>query len=71
MAYISQLKLRNFKRFDSLDISLRKELNIFVGDNEAGKSTILQAIDIVLSGSKAKVEQYGIEHQGETWQFHK
>ncbi len=62
MAYISRVKLRNFKRFESLDISLREELNIFVGDNEAGKSTILQAIDLVLSGSKSKVEQYGLEH---------
>lgn len=62
MAYISKVKLRNFKRFQEIDIEFNQHLNIFVGDNEAGKSTILQAIDIVLSGSKSKVEQYGLEH---------
>lgn len=37
-------------------------MNILIGDNESGKSSILQAIDIVLSGSRNKVETYGLEN---------
>ena len=37
-------------------------MNIFVGDNATGKSTILQALDIVLSGSITKVMTIGLEN---------
>ena len=36
-------------------------MNIIVGDNEAGKSTILEAIDLVISGNIRKVENIGID----------
>ncbi|WP_417760564.1 AAA family ATPase, partial [Shewanella sp.] len=39
----------------------RLQRNIVVGDNEAGKSTILTAIELVLSGSRSKVESLGVE----------
>jgi len=59
--YITKLKLQNFKRFPALVIPLDKDLNIFVGDNESGKSTLLQAIDIVIRGSRRLVEDVGLE----------
>lgn len=58
---IERLKLFNFKRFETLDIQFNKDLNIFVGDNESGKSTILQAIDIVVRGSRHLIEDIGLE----------
>lgn len=58
---IERLKLLNFKRFESLDIPFDIDLNIFVGDNESGKSSILQAIDIVIRGSRHLVEDIGLE----------
>ena len=61
MKTISKIKIRNFKRFKSLDVSFNKDINILIGDNESGKSTILQAIDFVASGSRYKVEQEGLE----------
>jgi len=36
-------------------------MNILIGDNEAGKSSVLLALDLVLSGSRGKVETLGIE----------
>jgi len=49
--YISKIKIENFKCFKGTFIlSLSDGLNILVGDNEAGKSTILEAIHLVLSG---------------------
>lgn len=37
------------------------ELNILVGGNEAGKSSVLQALNMVLGASRSKVESIGIE----------
>lgn len=36
-------------------------MNIFAGDNEAGKSTVMMAIDRTLSASRSKVEAMGVE----------
>lgn len=61
MKFIEKIKLLNFKRFEAFEFNTRQNRNILVGDNEAGKSTILQAVDIVLSGSRTKVETMGLE----------
>ena len=61
MATITRLVLRNFKRFKTLELEFDPELNILVGGNEAGKSSVLQALDIVLSASRSKVEALGLE----------
>ncbi len=61
MPTIRKLVLKNFKRFRALELDFDPELNILVGGNEAGKSSVLQAIDIVLSASRSKVETLGLE----------
>ena len=49
--YIDKIHIENFKCFEgAFDLNLNKGLNIIVGDNEAGKSTILEAINLALSG---------------------
>lgn len=58
---IQKLKLVNFKRFSSLEIPFDDRLNILVGDNESGKSSILQAIDLVVRGSRHLVEEVGLD----------
>ena len=61
MATIKRLVLKNFKRYKTLELDFDSELNILVGGNEAGKSSVLQAIDLVLSASRSKVETLGLE----------
>ncbi|NOI66539.1 AAA family ATPase [Vibrio sp. 99-8-1] len=61
MVHIVKAKLQNFKKFSNYEIHLDPERNVLIGDNEAGKSTILTAIELVLSGSKSKVESLGVE----------
>ncbi len=41
---IREVVLSNFKRFTSLTVELSSDINIFAGDNEAGKSTVMSAI---------------------------
>lgn len=48
---IEKLVLENYKSFKNrTEIKFNEGLNILVGDNEAGKSTILEAIHLCLSG---------------------
>jgi len=49
--FINKILIENFKCFEGrFSLDLNKGLNILVGDNEAGKSTILEAIHLALSG---------------------
>ena len=61
MPAITKVVLRNFKRFDKLDLLLKPGLNVLLGDNEAGKSSVLLAIDLALSASRSKIESLGVE----------
>lgn len=49
MNYIKTLHIEGFKKFTSLDVGFNEHMNILVGENEAGKSTILDAIKTVLN----------------------
>ena len=49
--HITKIIIENFKCFEGrFPLELNKGLNILVGDNEAGKSTILEAIHLAISG---------------------
>ncbi|MGI2025295.1 ATP-dependent nuclease [Shewanella glacialipiscicola] len=46
---VKSLCLHNFKKFQNQTFDFNEDVNIFVGDNNAGKSTILEALEIVLN----------------------
>lgn len=48
--HVNSVRIRNFKSLQKCDVALNQDLNIFVGDNEAGKSTLLEAVNLVMSG---------------------
>jgi putative ATP-dependent endonuclease of the OLD family len=45
---IERVIVRNYRTLDDLDLEIRPHLNIIVGDNESGKSTLLEAINLAL-----------------------
>ncbi len=49
--HIKSVHIRNFKGYEKFDLDLNENMNILVGDNEAKKSTVLEAINLVLSGT--------------------
>lgn len=48
--HIEKIIIKNFKCFDDFELDLKRGVNIIVGDNEVGKSTILEAIYLALTG---------------------
>ena len=47
--HIKTLRIKGFKKFTDLTVDFNPHVNIIVGENGAGKSTILEAIKIVLN----------------------
>ncbi|MDL2215952.1 AAA family ATPase [Ruminococcaceae bacterium OttesenSCG-928-N02] len=58
---IKKIKFINYKRFCNYTIEPNSRINILAGDNEVGKSSVLEAIDLVSSGNIRKVEAIGID----------
>lgn len=46
--YLSNLKINNFRQFEDFSLALNKGLNLLVGENNAGKSSVIDAVRIVL-----------------------
>lgn len=47
---IEKLKIVNYKIFREITIKMNADVNIFVGDNDAGKTTILESLVMALTG---------------------
>ncbi len=47
--HIEKLVIKNFKKFTDRAFDFNKDLNLLVGDNDSGKSTIQEAIEIALN----------------------
>lgn len=58
---ITRIHLVNYKRFLDYTVEPNSNVNILAGDNEVGKSSILEAIDLVASGNVRRVEAIGID----------
>lgn len=50
MISVEKLKISNYKCFKDFVIDFNDSINIIVGNNEEGKSTILEALQLALSG---------------------
>jgi len=58
---IEKIRLQNYKRFLDYTVNPNPGINILIGDNEVGKSSILEAIDTVASGNLRRIEAIGID----------
>lgn len=47
---INKIYVENFKTIQNLELKFNPDVNIIVGDNETGKSTLLEAINMALTG---------------------
>lgn len=49
MNYLEKIIIHGYKKFDNFQVNFSPETNILIGENTVGKSTILEAIEIVLN----------------------
>ncbi len=47
---IDNLYIENFKRFSKISIDFEPGVNLFVGENSSGKTTILEAVNVAMGG---------------------
>lgn len=60
--HVTKIHCTNFRIFENRQIEgLTPGLNVLIGDNETGKSTILLALDLVLRASVSRVQSIGLE----------
>ncbi|WP_240516397.1 AAA family ATPase [Brachyspira sp. G79] len=52
---IKDLYIRNFRGFNSIKIDNMKKINFLVGKNNSGKTTVLEAIMLILSESRINI----------------
>lgn len=50
---MAQIRLKNFRKYESLDSLNLNTINIFVGKNNAGKSTVVKAIMLALDNIRS------------------
>ena len=46
---IKELRIENYKIFKAINILFNDNVNIFVRENDSGKTTILEALSMVLT----------------------
>ena len=53
---VKKLILKNFRGYKNQSIDLDSDLNVIIGKNDVGKSTVLEAMDIFLDGGAVKID---------------
>jgi hypothetical protein len=61
---------QNFRLFSKLEIRGLSRVNLFVGKNNAGKSALLEAIEVYTSNASARTLLNLVEAREETWGGH-
>jgi len=53
--YLKRLKLKNYRLFSDVEITFQYGMNVLIGKNSTGKSTVLEAVDFLLSSNNANI----------------
>lgn len=48
--YLKKIHIKNYKAIESLDIDLKPGVNLLIGDNGAGKTSVLEGMAVALGG---------------------
>ena len=56
--YLKTIALRNFRSFDAGEVELQKDLTVFVGENNGGKSNAIDAIRLITQPLGGRREIY-------------
>jgi putative ATP-dependent endonuclease of OLD family len=53
---IKKLILKNFRSYENFDIDFQDDINVIIGRNDVGKSTILEALEIFFNNDLVKID---------------
>lgn len=56
--YIDQISLHNYRCFEHKTIQLNRHMNLLVGKNASGKTTVLEAVSVALGAYLAAYKEY-------------
>lgn len=56
--YLKNIELSNFRRFSSSTYELNPRMNIFIGKNASGKTTVLEAVTVILGAYLTAFKEY-------------
>lgn len=52
--YLESINIKNFRLFDNFDLEFNKGLNLLVGENDSGKTALIDAVRLVLDTNSAE-----------------
>ncbi|MGD9604643.1 MAG: ATP-dependent endonuclease [Bacilli bacterium] len=58
MGYIKKLRIIGFKKFEDFEIEFNEKTNILVGENQSGKSTLIESLDLVINKIYESTDKY-------------
>ncbi len=58
--FLKQIQVKNFRLLMDYNVVLDEGLTLFVGKNNAGKTTLMNLIKLVVEGSKLRFDDYPI-----------
>lgn len=58
--YLSKIRLKNFRRLSDVKVDLDREISIFVGANNSGKTSVAQAMHLFLAGERGRLTFHDI-----------
>lgn len=56
--YLKNIELQNFRKFENTTYELNPQMNVFIGKNASGKTTVLEAVTIILGAYLAAFKEY-------------
>lgn len=69
--HLTYFKIENFKRFDSFEMSNLGQFNLIVGDNNVGKTSVLEALTFDGDATKLLTNFWGVTSFRGTYRFQK
>ena len=68
--YLKKILIQNFKGIENISLEFKKGINLLIGDNGAGKTSVLSAVVVALgdffqgiSGVKSKTLKQKMKHK--------
>ncbi len=56
--YLKEIRLKNYRKFESKTFNLNKQMNVFIGKNSSGKTSVLEAANVILGSYLAAFKKY-------------